>query len=203
MKIAVLGNDASCNELMQCNKDITWLRATDLTGLFNEKDAGAYFILQENVQLLNTALPDKPVFINSVVNTLREINAADNVIRINGWAGFMAKELWEVCGILSETAINVLNQSGKKFVQVPDIPGFISARIISMIINEAYYAAGENVSSEKAIDIAMKLGTNYPHGPFEWANIIGVKNIYTLLQKLSVKDTRYTAAPALVKIINL
>lgn len=203
MKIAVLGNDASCNELMQCNKDITWLRATDLTGLFNEKDAGAYFILQENVQLLNTALPDKPVFINSVVNTLREINAADNVIRINGWAGFMAKELWEVCGILSETAINVLNQSGKKFVQVPDIPGFISARIISMIINEAYYAAGENVSSEKAIDIAMKLGTNYPYGPFEWANIIGVKNIYTLLQKLSVKDTRYTAAPALVKIINL
>ena len=203
MKIAVLGNDASCNELMQCNKDITWLRATDLTGLFNEKDAGAYFILQENVQLLNTALPDKPVFINSVVNTLREINAADNVIRINGWAGFMAKELWEVCGILSETAINVLNQSGKKFVQVPDIPGFISARIISMIINEAYYAAGENVSSEKAIDIAMKLGTNYPHGPFEWANIIGIKNIYTLLQKLSVKDTRYTAAPALVKIINL
>lgn len=203
MKIAVLGNDASCNELMQCNKDITWLRATDLTGLFNEKDAGAYFILQENVQLLNTALPDKPVFINSVVNTLQEINAADNIIRINGWAGFMAKELWEVCGILSETAINVLNQSGKKFVQVPDIPGFISARIISMIINEAYYAAGENVSSEKAIDIAMKLGTNYPHGPFEWANIIGVKNIYTLLQKLSVKDTRYTAAPALVKIINL
>ncbi len=203
MKIAVLGNDASCNELMQCNKDITWLRATDLTGLFNEKDAGAYFILQENIQLLNTALPDKPVFINSVVNTLREINAADNVIRINGWAGFMAKELWEVCGILSETAINVLNQSGKKFLQVPDIPGFISARIISMIINEAYYAAGENVSSEKAIDIAMKLGTNYPHGPFEWANIIGVKNIYTLLQKLSVKDTRYTAAPAMVKIINL
>lgn len=203
MKIAVLGNDASCNELMQCNKDITWLRATDLTGLFNEKDAGAYFILQENVQLLNTALPHKPVFINSVVNTLQEINAADNIIRINGWAGFMAKELWEVCGILSETAINVLNQSGKKFVQVPDIPGFISARIISMIINEAYYAAGENVSSEKAIDIAMKLGTNYPHGPFEWANIIGIKNIYTLLQKLSVKDTRYTAAPALVKIINL
>ena len=203
MKIAVLGNDASCNELMQCNKDITWLRATDLTGLFNEKDAGAYFILQENVQLLNTALPHKPVFINSVVNTLQEINAADNVIRINGWAGFLAKELWEVCGILSETAINVLNQSGKKFVQVPDIPGFISARIISMIINEAYYAAGENVSSEKAIDIAMKLGTNYPHGPFEWANIIGIKNIYTLLQKLSVKDTRYTAAPALVKIINL
>ena len=99
MKIAVLGNDASCNELMQCNKNITWLRATDLTGLFKEKDAAAYFILQENVQFLNTALPDKPVFINSVVNTLQEINAADNVIRINGWAGFMAKELWEVCGI--------------------------------------------------------------------------------------------------------
>ena len=48
--------------------------------------------------------------------------------------------------------------------QVPDEPGFIAARIIAMIINEAYYAKGEQVSSKADIDIAMKLGTTIPWG---------------------------------------
>ena len=66
-----------------------------------------------------------------------------------------------------------------------------------MIINEAYFAKGEYVSTEKEIDIAMKLGTNYPHGPFEWATIIGIKNIYELLKTLSEPDTRYKPSPLL------
>ena len=49
----------------------------------------------------------------------------------------------------------------------PDIPGFISARVVSMIINEAYFALEEEVSSKEEIDTAMKLGTNYPYGPFD------------------------------------
>ena len=75
----------------------------------------------------------------------------------------------------------VLTMINKKAVTVSDEPGFIAARIISMIINEAYFAKAENVSSEKEIDVAMKLGTNYPFGPFEWARLIGIKNIYELL----------------------
>ena len=202
MKIAVLGNDTSWNDLIQCNKNINWIRVNNVPDLFNEKDADAYFLLYENVNNFNMTSLSKPLFINSVVNTLQEMNAGNNVIRINGWAGFLAKDLWEVCGTLNEVVINILNELGKKYIKVDDEPGFISTRIIAMIINEAYYAAGENVSSKAAIDTAMKLGTNYPYGPFEWANIIGVKNIYSLLNKLSVQDTRYTAAPGLVKIIN-
>jgi len=76
-------------------------------------------------------------------------------------------------------------------IRVEDEPGLISARIIAMIINEAYFANAENVSTEKEIDTAMKLGTNYPYGPFEWADKIGVKNIYVLLEKLSINDPRY------------
>ena len=203
MKIAVLGSDLSWNELIQCNNNLDWIRANSMQGLFNEKDTDAFFLLHEDVTFPLTSLTSKPVFINSVADTLREINAGKNVIRINGWPGFLAKEIWEVSGTLNEAAVKVLNETGKKYITVPDEPGFISARIIAMIINEAYYAIGENVSDEKAIDIAMKLGTNYPYGPFEWANIIGIKNIYKLLIKLSVQDKRYAAAPALAKIINL
>ena len=72
-------------------------------------------------------------------------------------------------------------------IWTPDDYGFIAARIIAMIINEAYYALQENVSTKQQIDIAMKLGTNYPYGPFEWSEKIGIEKIYLLLKKLSDK----------------
>ena len=71
-----------------------------------------------------------------------------------------------------------------------------------MIINEAFYAKEENISTENEIDIAMKLGTNYPYGPFEWAREIGIKNIYDLLFSLSKNDGRYKPAALLGKKAN-
>jgi 3-hydroxybutyryl-CoA dehydrogenase len=56
-----------------------------------------------------------------------------------------------------------------------------------MIVNEAFIALKEGVSTKEEIDIAMKLGTNYPYGPFEWAEKIGTERIKNLLSKLSVE----------------
>jgi len=139
----------------------------------------------------------KNVFINSVSSTLQSTGAAANVTRINGWNGFLKRNSWEVAGKINDDCQAVFSALKKKIIIVPDEPGFISARIIAMIINEAYFAKAENVSTEKEIDIAMKLGTNYPHGPFEWAGIIGIKNIYSLLQKLYETDARYKPSPLL------
>ena len=66
-----------------------------------------------------------------------------------------------------------------------------------MIVNEAYYTLGADVSSRDEIDIAMKLGTSYPYGPFEWSEKIGLKRINELLKELSRTDKRYAVAPAL------
>jgi 3-hydroxybutyryl-CoA dehydrogenase len=73
----------------------------------------------------------------------------------------------------------------------------IAARVISMIINEAYFALGDKISTKEQIDIAMKLGTNYPYGPFEWSEKIGLQKIYALLKKLREKERRYDIAPLL------
>jgi 3-hydroxybutyryl-CoA dehydrogenase len=75
----------------------------------------------------------------------------------------------------------------------------VSGKIISMIVNEAYFALEDEVSTKEEIDIAMKSGTNYPYGPFEWSKKIGLNNIYTLLQKLSTTDKRYTPSSLLIK----
>ena len=45
----------------------------------------------------------------------------------------------------------------------------------------------------------MRLGTNYPYGPFEWSKKIGLKNIATLLTELSLTEKRYHPADLLLK----
>jgi 3-hydroxybutyryl-CoA dehydrogenase len=75
----------------------------------------------------------------------------------------------------------------------------ITARVLATIINEAYYTLGAQVSTREEIDIAMKLGTSYPYGPFEWAAKIGLARIYELLAELSRDDKRYVPAPLLAQ----
>ena len=84
---------------------------------------------------------------------------------------------------------------GKKTEWVPDTPGLITARIVACIINEAYFAKGENISSENDIDVAMKLGTNYPYGPFEWGERIGLENVRRLLNALEASSSEVMYHP--------
>jgi 3-hydroxybutyryl-CoA dehydrogenase len=87
------------------------------------------------------------------------------------------------------------------FVVVVDRVGLVTPRVICMIINEAFYTVQEGTASKKDIDIAMKLGTNYPLGPFEWAKKIGIENVYLVLDSVykDTKDERYKICPLLKK----
>jgi 3-hydroxybutyryl-CoA dehydrogenase len=60
----------------------------------------------------------------------------------------------------------------------------VALRVISCIINEAYLALSEGVATAEDIDRAMKLGANYPKGPFEWAKEIGPTQILQTLNSL-------------------
>lgn len=82
---------------------------------------------------------------------------------------------------------------------VEDRVGLVTPRIICMIINEAYYTVQEGTATREDIDRAMKLGTNYPYGPFEWAGRIGIKHVYEVLEAVydDTKDERYKICPLL------
>ena len=73
------------------------------------------------------------------------------------------------------------------------IHSLIASRVLACIINEAWWAKEEDVASELEIDTAMKLGTGYPYGPFEWCKKIGPNIVKTLLASMSesVSDDRY------------
>ena len=194
MVVGILANDDQFEEIKKDVLTIEWIRINSMQDICT--DADAFIILKEGIEYHFEKLT-KPVIINSVAVTLKELNAPDTVLRINGWNSFLIRNNWEVAGIMNENIEQIFATLNKKFSVVPDEPGFIAARIIAMIINEAYFALGAEVSSKSEIDIAMKLGTNYPYGPFEWAGIIGIKKIFALLYKLSFKDKRYVPAPFL------
>lgn len=74
----------------------------------------------------------------------------------------------------------------------------ISLRVISCIVNEASLALSEGVATAEDIDQAMKLGANYPKGPFEWLEEIGADNILETLDSLRARHgEEYIATPSL------
>ena len=138
------------------------------------------------------------VFVNAVTPTLGEIGHP--FVRINGWPGFRAQQMHELVTPDPATAQRVdqlYTRLGCSYRLAPDTPGMIAPRILAGIINEAWYTWEEKVSSKEEIDIAMRLGTNYPLGPFEWGDRIGLKQVAGLLWSLSKGDARYTPARAL------
>jgi len=71
--------------------------------------------------------------------------------------------------------------------------GFITPRVLCMIINEAYYTVQEGTANKEDINTAMKLGTNYPKGPFEFLELFGIDLVYEQLLALynDTQDERY------------
>jgi 3-hydroxybutyryl-CoA dehydrogenase len=75
----------------------------------------------------------------------------------------------------------------------------IEARVLATIVNEAASAVAEGVAAPEAVDTAMRLGTNYPSGPLEWGERIGLDHVIHTLDALhaQVPDGRYRAVPLL------
>lgn len=153
----------------------------------------------ERNDLLIKLLP-KLIVINSVRDTLQETN--DGFVRINGWNTFLSSSVLEASANTDDVkkkTEEIFALFDKNVEWLRDEPGFITARVVSMIVNEAYMALSEGVSTKEEINTAMKLGTAYPYGPFEWAEKIGLRNIAALLQKLSSSQPRYEPATLLIK----
>ncbi|SFQ50922.1 3-hydroxyacyl-CoA dehydrogenase family protein [Parafilimonas terrae] len=202
MHIAIRAAAAQQKELMEKgfpeNITVQWIEpAGKLSGII----ADVFFDLCfDDTNISANELTDNAlVFVHAVNCVGPQINKPDYV-RLNAWPGFLNRSVIELaCShpVTVQKAEAVLKKLNWQFIWAEDDYGFIAARIIAMIINEAYFALEENVSTKQQIDIAMRLGTNYPYGPFEWGEKIGLKNIYNLLSRLAEKDARYTIATLL------
>ena len=84
-------------------------------------------------------------------------------------------------------------------VEVRDVPGFVSNRVLQMMINEAVYCLYEGVASVEDIDTVMKLGMNHPMGPLQLADFIGLDTVLSIMEVMyeGYGDCKYRPCPLL------
>ena len=100
---------------------------------------------------------------------------------------------------LRQEGLSALAATGLTPLQVGDAPGLIVARTIAMLVNEAADAVQQGVCTVEAADGAMKLGLNWPAGPFEWLERLGADTIVRILDSLGrlSRSERYRVSPYL------
>src|SRR5690606_31155101 len=88
---------------------------------------------------------------------------------------------------------------GQETLVVADGPGLVRARTGCRLINEAASLLMEGVASAEDIDLAMRLGMNYPIGPLAWADLIGLDAVLGVMTGLFEEwgDDRYRPTPLL------
>src|SRR5699024_9664109 len=91
---------------------------------------------------------------------------------------------------------------GKETVEVNEFPGFVTSRISALVGNEAFHMLQEGVASAEDIDKAIRLGLNYPMGPLELGDLVGLdarlNNLKYLHETLGEK---YRPAPLLEQYV--
>ncbi|MGG2063981.1 3-hydroxyacyl-CoA dehydrogenase family protein [Bacillus sp. S14(2024)] len=91
---------------------------------------------------------------------------------------------------------------GKETVVVKDVQGFVTSRAIAVHLLECMRMYEEGVGSKEEIDKAIKLGLNYPMGPFELADYVGLDTLLFASQGLSEAfGDRFCAPQTLVKLV--
>ena len=163
-----------------------------------DQTAPSHAILASNTSSLpitaiaaHTGRPDKVIgmhFMNPVpVMKLVEI--------INGLA--TAPEV-------TDTIRRTAEAMGKTPVECRDVPGFVSNRVLMVMLNEALWELYEGVASAEGIDQIMKLGMNHPMGPLALADLIGLDTVLSILEVLQdgYGDPKYRPCPLLKSYVN-
>ena len=94
-----------------------------------------------------------------------------------------------------------LQSLGVTVMQVADGPGLVRMRVLCCLVNEAASALADGIASAADIDTAMKLGANYPRGPLQWADSLGLPVVLAVMRALHADygEDRYRPHPLLVR----
>lgn len=220
--LAVIGRNRLAEELLALGRE-TGAETTQLndatavastTNFVIDTETGVEDKKKALLQRLDASLPPSSVIVSSCLRFSTTLMASwiKKPERIVGFASFYPlkdRKLIELTGGLRTTesslvqAEQLFDSLGKQTVRVRDSAGLTFPRILSLIINEAARSLEEGVASAEEIDVAMRLGVNYPQGPLRWADQIGLDEVLAVLEGLQREtgDDRYRAAPLLKKLV--
>jgi 3-hydroxybutyryl-CoA dehydrogenase len=140
---------------------------------------------------MNTGRPEKvcgihffnPAPMMALVEVVRAITSSDETI---------------------EAATAFATTCGKNAVQVKDQAGFIVNALLFPYLNNAAKLFDAGVATRDDIDAAMKGGCNFPMGPLELLDLVGLDTSLAILEALydEFKDPNYAAAPVLRRMVS-
>jgi len=114
----------------------------------------------------------------------------------------LTRSPYTIDAVASE-AESFFHSLGKHTEWVADAPGLVLGRIVCQLVNEACFALAEGIGAAADIDVALRLGFNYPRGPLEWADLIELDHVLATIDALyeERREERYRAAPLLRRMV--
>lgn len=158
--------------------------------------------------------PGQIVLASAVKYALHEIAYQQGIpikgafLGLNALPTFLDRPVWEL-SLYDEAYVQQAQEVaaflGVEIQIVPDQVGMVTPRTVFMVINEAYQVIQEGTATEADIDLAMKLGTNYPRGPIAWSREIGLPHIVETIDRLReyTGESRYKVTPLLRRMMML
>ncbi len=102
-----------------------------------------------------------------------------------------------------ESSLSFLKSIGMDYIITKDIPGFLSTRLGIIMLNEAANLLHEGMGTIEDIDKCCKKSLNYPMGPFELMDFIGIDslvNIYNVIYK-GTGNMKFFPSPILTQMV--
>ncbi|WCT54291.1 3-hydroxyacyl-CoA dehydrogenase NAD-binding domain-containing protein [Paenibacillus kyungheensis] len=103
-----------------------------------------------------------------------------------------------------EVTKNFIEQTvNKRGIMVYESPGFVTSRIICLLINEALHVLEEGVASAADIDDSMRIGYQFQYGPLEMADRFGLDSVNAALERMfrEYGELKYRPAIILKKMV--
>jgi 3-hydroxybutyryl-CoA dehydrogenase len=102
-----------------------------------------------------------------------------------------------------EAARNLLQIMGKDCIIVKDAPGFVSNRVLMLMIDEAIYLVHDGVAPPPDIDKLFRTSFGHKMGPLETADLIGLDTVLASIEVLyeSFSDSKYRPCPLLRQMV--
>jgi len=103
------------------------------------------------------------------------------------------------------TSLGFVKSLGKDAVVVKDSPGFVTNRILPLVMNEGAKLLEENLASIEDIDKICRLSFNWPMGPLELNDLVGIDVTVDLLEAIYQQTgwERYKPAPILKRMVEI
>jgi 3-hydroxybutyryl-CoA dehydrogenase len=199
-----LGRFVSKGKMTQADADAAVARVKGTTDLLDSvKDVDVVIeAIPENMALkkeayarIDKVCPDKVIFASNTsgLSITDMASATKRPDRFVGMHFFNPVPMMQLVEIVkgystSDATVKVIEQlaarMGKTTVIAKDTPGFVTTRLICVLMNEAVHCYAEGSAGAQDIDKSMKLGMNHPMGPLELADFVGLDTLLYIMDSL-------------------